>query len=75
MTTEQKELTKKEAAALVSRTVPMLDDDGKPKLDRNGDVRTRQEPIAEKEVFAFRDHGDHVMVVTNDGQKFRGDKK
>lgn len=70
-----KPLTKKEAAALVSRTVPVIGKDGKPEMDKDGSARTKRQPIDEAEVFSFRDHGDHVMVVTVDGQKFRGEKK
>ncbi len=69
-----KPLTKEQAAKLVKRTVPVLDDKGKPVLDKDGNVKTKDVAITEKEVFAFADKGDHVVVVTVDGQKFRGVK-
>lgn len=67
--TETAELTAADAAKLVFREAPKLDDDGKPtgKLTRK--------PIDADEVLAFRDYGSHVVVVTKDGQKFSGDKK
>lgn len=64
---EQTPLTKAEAAALVKREVPELKD-GEPT------GKTLQQDIGEAEVFAFREYDDHVIVVTVDGQKFRGDK-
>lgn len=68
-TTEQqpKEMTAAQAAALVKREVPEMKDD-KP--------TGKMKPVAVKadEVFAFKDHGDHVTVLTVDGVKLRGDK-
>ena len=63
-----KPMTAKEAAALVRRTVPVIGKDGKPTGE------TKERAIREDEVFAFGDHGDHVVVVTVDGQKFIGRK-
>ncbi len=62
------ELTAADVAALVFRETPKLDASGNPtgKVDKK--------PIAADEVLAWRDYGDHVVVVTNDGQKFSGDK-
>lgn len=54
------ELTAAQAAKLVFR--PAAEADGKPV------------PIKANEVFAFRDYGTHVVVVTVDGQKFTGEK-
>ncbi|HYE35499.1 hypothetical protein [Methylocaldum sp.] len=62
------ELTKAQAAALVFREVPELGDDGKP----TGKVA--QKRVTADEVFAFSDYGTHVVVVTVDGRKLRGDK-
>lgn len=65
--TTPKEMTAADAAKLVKREVPVLKD-GKPT------DKTRLVPVKAEEVFAFRDHGDHVNVVTVDGQKLRGEK-
>lgn len=66
-TAESTPLTQAEAAALVKREVPELED-GKPT------GKKLQKEIAEAEVLAFREYDDHVIVVTVDGQKFRGNK-
>ena len=43
------------AARYVQRTVPSLDDDGKPLIDpQTDDIQTRQVPITADEVFDFR---------------------
>lgn len=62
------ELTKSQAAALVFREVPEVDDEGKP----TGEMAKK--PVRPDEVFAFRDYGTHVVVVTIDGRKLKGDK-
>ncbi|MBL3601294.1 MAG: hypothetical protein JMN25_15755 [gamma proteobacterium endosymbiont of Lamellibrachia anaximandri] len=62
-----KVLSNAEAAALVKRTVPVMKG-GKPTGD------TRQVPVSANEVLSFADYGDHVMVVTTDGKKLRGEK-
>jgi len=59
---------KAEAAKRVKRTVPVVDDHGKPT------DRTKQVPGKAGEGFDFKDHGTHVNVVTVDGQKLRGDQ-
>ncbi len=61
------EMTAAQAAKLVKRTTVSE--------DKNGKRRTSTKAIAAKEVLSFKDYGDHVMVVTVDGQKFRGDKQ
>lgn len=66
-----KELTAAEAAKRVMRTVTERVKAGK---DAQGadvfkDV-AKKVPIAASEVFAFKDYGTHVVVVTRDGQKF-----
>jgi len=53
-------LTVAQAAKLVFR--PPSKPDGKPVA------------INATEVLAFRDYGTHVVVVTEDGQKFSGEK-
>lgn len=63
------ELTGAEAAQLVFREVPKLDKDGNPT------GRTENIEITAAEVLDFADHGDHVVVVTVDGQKFTGQKQ
>lgn len=53
-------MTAAHAAKLVFR--PPIDPDGKPV------------PIGAKEVLAFREYDDRVVVVTVGGQKFSADK-
>jgi len=53
-------MTAAQAAKLVFR--PPAEPDGKPV------------PVGAKEVFAFREYDDRVVVVTVDGQKFSADK-
>lgn len=62
------EMTAADAAKLVCRVVPVLNKEGKP----NGE--TKQIAVKASEVLSFRDYGDRVVVVTNDGQKFIGEK-
>lgn len=62
------ELTAADAAKLVFREVPKFDKEGNP-------AGTTQKSIGADEVFAWKDYGDHVVVVTVDGQKFSGEKK
>lgn len=59
-------LSAADAAKRVRRPVVEVVDgkDGKPV------ERTRQVAIAASEVIAHRDYGTHVVVVTEDGQKF-----
>lgn len=64
----QKELTAVQAAKLVKREVPALDKDGKPT------GKMKAVAVKTEEVFSFREYDDHVVVVTTDGQKLRGDK-
>jgi hypothetical protein len=63
------ELTAADAAKMVGRTVVI------PPEKEGGKPITKLVPIAENEVLDFKDYGDHVVVVTTDGQKFTGDKK
>lgn len=59
--------TAAEAAAVVTRRVAEVKN-GKP----TGRMITKR--VTAEEVFAFKDHGDHVVVVTVDGQKLTGRK-
>lgn len=61
-------MTAAQAAKLVKREVPVLDKKGQPT------GKTKLVAIKTDEVLAFNDYGTHVVVVTNDGQKFKGDK-
>jgi len=70
----ERKLTKAQAAALVRREVAKTDDDGKPLL-KDGELVVRSVPVKANEVLAFKDYGDHVVVVTTDGRKLRGAKK
>lgn len=66
---ETKLLTAADAAKRVKRTVTDMVEgkgaDGKPTQK----AVTKEVPVKEAEVLAFRDHGTHVVVVTKDGQK------
>ena len=71
-----KEPTAADAAKLVHRVVPVLGDDGNPKLNpKTQQPATSTVDVAEHEVLSFRDYGTHVVVVTTDGQKLRGERK
>lgn len=60
---DAKPLTAAQAAKAVKRLVPKVDKKGQ--SDGFESV-----PVRADEVLAFRDYGTHVVVVTNDGQKF-----
>ncbi|MEW8494244.1 MAG: hypothetical protein AB2604_10600 [Candidatus Thiodiazotropha taylori] len=62
----QAEMTKAQAAKLVKRTVPVLD---------KGKATGKFKSVAVKtdEVLDFKVYSDHVVVVTTDGQKLKGD--
>lgn len=65
----KKTLPRAEVAKLVKRTVPVLDDDGQPKFNRNKEAITKKESIEEKEILNFADYPDRVVVVTTQGEK------
>lgn len=67
MTDDQTEMTAAQVAKWVRRKAPEIKD-GKPT------GKTRQVAIKAAEVLAVRDYGDHVVVITTDGKKLRGDK-
>lgn len=66
---ETKLLTAADAAKRVKRTMTEMVEgkggDGKPTQK----AVTKEVPVKDAEVLAFRDHGTHVVVVTKDGQK------
>lgn len=65
-----KAMTKAQAAKAVRRPVTELVDG---KDDAGNDIkvaRTRHVAVRESEVLDFKDYGTHVVVVTEDGQKF-----
>lgn len=64
-----KELTHAQVAALVVREVPEID----PKT-KKPTGETKKIKVSAEEVFAFKNYGDYVVVITTDGQKLRGDK-
>ncbi len=67
-------MTATEAGRIARRPVPVLNKEGQPVFDRDGTPKVDLKPIPAAEIFAFRDHGDFVRVVTVDGQKFEGTK-
>jgi 3,4-dihydroxy-2-butanone 4-phosphate synthase len=76
MSGDVKEFTKADAAKAVKRTVPVLDDDKKPKRSKEGEIITKPVAVTEEEVFDFKKtDGGVVTVVTTDGQKLVGEVK
>lgn len=65
----KKEMTAKQAAAKVYRMVPLIENK-KQKLNKDGVPVFKKQAINESEVLSFKDYGTHVVVVTEDGQKF-----
>lgn len=57
-----KELTAAAAAKMVRRPVTVK--------AKDGTVSVEKVAVKADEVLAFKDYGTHVVVVTNDGQKF-----
>jgi hypothetical protein len=69
-------MTAADAAKLVKRLVPVLDDKKKVVTnEKTGEIKTKPVAIKEEEILNFADYGDHVVVVTTNGEKLRGDKK
>jgi len=60
------EMTAAQAAELVMRTIKVVGKDKK--------VTAEHVVVDASEVAGFKDYGDHVIVVTTDGQKLRGNK-
>ena len=66
---EKKPLSLAEVAKLVKRVVPVLDDEGQPKLNKNKEMITQEEAIEEKEILNFAEYDDRIVVVTKQGEK------
>lgn len=64
-----KSLTHAEVAKLVKREVPVLNKDTNKPTDK-----TREIAVKGDEVLSFKEYDDHVIVVTKDGKKLRGEK-
>lgn len=67
-------LTAAEAAKLVRRMVPKVDDKGQIVKDRDGNPVAAPQAIKADEVMSFADYGDRVVVVTISGEKLEGSK-
>ena len=65
----KKAMSRAEAAGLVYRLVPALDEKGQPKKAKDGNAVTRKQDVPEKDVMSFADYGDRVVVVTTHGEK------
>jgi len=66
---EKKPLSPAEVAKMVKRVVPVLDDEGQPKLNKNKEMITQEEAIEEKEILNFAEYDDRIVVVTKQGEK------
>ena len=69
MPNDTKQLTAAQAAKLVHRQVPVLDDKGQPELDKDDKPKMKKQAIKEDEVLNFADYEDRVVVVTTSGEK------
>ncbi len=67
-------MTAADAAKLVRRMVPKVDDKGKIVKDREGNPVSVAQAIKESEVMSFADYGDKVVVVTIGGEKLESEK-
>lgn len=67
-------MTAADAAALVHRMVAKRDAKGQVVLDKDNNPVGVEQAVEPEDVMSFADYGDHVVVVTTDGQKLRGDK-
>lgn len=72
-TIEEEGCTLEEALEFVSVQVPTLKE-GKPELDSKGDPKTHLAKVEAHEALSFKDHGDHVIVITKSGNRIRGSK-
>lgn len=68
-TNQSSKLDKAAVAKLVKRSVPILNKNKKPT------GKHKLISVGEKEIFAFKEYADHVIVCTVDGVKLRGVKK
>lgn len=67
-------MTAADAAKLVRRMVPKLDDNGEILRDRDQNPVAVPQGIKESEVMSFADYGDRVVVVTTSGEKLEAEK-
>jgi hypothetical protein len=65
--TEIEAIPVEQAAALVKREIPVI-------KDKRPTGEARQVPVQPDEVLDYAEYDDHVVVVTKDGLKLRGDK-
>ena len=73
--TKNKKMTKADAAKLVKRMVPVIDEEtGQLKRDKDGEIVTKAQAIKESEVLNFAEYPDKVVVVTIAGEKLVYDK-
>ncbi len=68
------EMTAAEAAKLVRRMVPKLNDKGEIIRDKELNPVSVPQAIKESEVMSFADYGDRVVVVTTSGEKLEAEK-
>ncbi len=68
-------MTAAEAAKLVRRMVPKLNDKNEIVRDREGNPVAVPQAIKESEVMSFADYGNRVVVVTTSGEKLEAEKK
>lgn len=67
-------MTAAEAAKLVRRMVPKVDDKGQIVRDKDGNPVAVPQGVKAEEVMSFADYGDHVVVVTIAGEKLHAEK-
>ncbi len=67
-------MTAAEAAKLVRRMVPKLNDKGEIVRDRDQNTVAVPQAIKGSEVMSFADYGDRVVVVTTSGEKLEANK-
>lgn len=68
------EMTAAQAAKLVRRMVPKLNEKNEIIRDREGNPIAVPQAIKDSEVMSFADYGDRVVVVTTSGEKLEADK-
>ena len=73
-TAVKNEKTAAEAAKLVRRMVPKLNDKGEIIRDKELNPIATPQAIKESEVMSFADYGDRVVVVTTSGEKLEAAK-
>lgn len=65
------DITKQQAASLVYRESPKLDNDGKPVM-KDGEMVMDKVAVKPDEVLDYKVYPDKVVVVTVDGKKLTG---